>query len=102
MGAGLSAAIMNPLQGEMIKAWRCYNLLSGRDENCTDYINWSTVEGERLTNMVVSTGSTTAITGSSAGGNAGGATGGNPPVRGGSEQRSASEGETSPTLKPRT
>ena len=97
MGAGLSAAIMNPLQGEMIKAWRCYNLLSGRDENCTDYINWSTVEGERLTNMVVSTGSTTAITGSSAGGNAGGATGGNPPVRGGSEQRSASEGETSPT-----
>ena len=104
MGAGLSAAIMNPLQGEMIKAWRCYNLLSGRDENCTDYINWSTVEGERLTNMVVSTGSTTAITGSttaitgsSASGNAGGATGGNPPVRGGSEQRSASEGETSPT-----
>ena len=104
MGAGLSAAIMNPLQGEMIKAWRCYNLLSGRDENCTDYINWSTVEGERLTNMVVSTGSTTAITGSttaitgsSAGGNAGGATGGNPPVRGGSEQRSASEGETSPS-----
>ena len=104
MGAGLSAAIMNPLQGEMIKAWRCYNLLSGRDENCTDYINWSTVEGERLANMVVSTGSTTAITGSttaitgsSTSGNAGGATGGNPPVRGGSEQRSASEGETSPT-----
>lgn len=48
MGAGLSAAIMNPLQGEMIKAWSCYNLLSGRDENCTDYINWSTVEGARL------------------------------------------------------
>ena len=48
MGAGLSAAIMNPLQGEMIKAWKCYNLLSGKDENCTDYINWSTVEGARL------------------------------------------------------
>ena len=48
MGAGLSAAIMNPLQGEMIKAWKCYNLLSGRDENCTDYIEWSTVEGTRL------------------------------------------------------
>ncbi|MBQ2479912.1 MAG: dihydropteroate synthase, partial [Treponema sp.] len=59
MGAGLSAAIMNPLQGEMIKAWKCYNLLSGKDENCTDYIQWSTVEGERLANMVVSTGSTT-------------------------------------------
>ena len=48
MGAGLSAAIMNPLQGEMIKAWRCYNLLSGRDENCADYIEWSTEEGARL------------------------------------------------------
>ena len=59
MGAGLSAAIMNPLQGEMIKAWKCYNLLSGRDENCSDYIEWSTVEGERLASMVVSTGSTT-------------------------------------------
>ncbi len=89
MGAGLSAAIMNPLQGEMIKAWRCYNLLSGRDENCTDYINWSTIEAERLANMVVSTGSTT-------GGNAGGAAGGTP-ARGGSTQRSAGEGEASPT-----
>ena len=48
MGAGLSAAIMNPLQGEMIKAWRCYNLLSGRDENCADYIEWSTKESKRL------------------------------------------------------
>ena len=75
MGAGLSAAIMNPLQGEMIKAWRCYNLLSGRDENCTDYIEWSGKESERLASMP-----------------AGGVTGGNPPVGGGSEQRSASEG----------
>ncbi|MCR4733872.1 MAG: homocysteine S-methyltransferase family protein [Treponema sp.] len=46
MGAGLSAAIMNPLQGEMIKAWRCYNLLSGKDQNCTDYIDWATKVGE--------------------------------------------------------
>ena len=89
MGAGLSAAIMNPLQGEMIKAWKCYNLLSGKDENCTDYIEWSGKESERLASMVVSTGSTT-------GGNTGGVTGGTP-VRGGSEQRSASEGEASPT-----
>ncbi len=84
MGAGLSAAIMNPLQGEMIKAWHCYNLLSGRDENCTDYIEWSTVEAERLAANAAAAA-------------AGGVTGGNPPVRGGSEQRSASEGETSPT-----
>ena len=88
MGAGLSAAIMNPLQGEMIKAWRCYNLLSGRDENCSDYIEWSGKESERLASMVVSTGSTT-------GGNAGGVAGVSP-AGGGSEQRSASEGETSP------
>ena len=83
MGAGLSAAIMNPLQGEMIKAWKCYNLLSGKDENCTDYINWSTVEAERLA-------ANTAV--AAAGGVAGGT-----PAGGGSEQRSASEGETSPT-----
>ena len=85
MGAGLSAAIMNPLQGEMIKAWRCYNLLSGRDENCTDYINWSTVEAERLAANAAA---------AAAGGVAGGT-----PAGGGSEQRSASEGEASPTSK---
>jgi 5-methyltetrahydrofolate--homocysteine methyltransferase len=89
MGAGLSAAIMNPLQGEMIKAWKCYNLLSGRDENCTDYIEWSGKESERLaaiaaTSAVVSTGSTT------------GGVAGVSPAGGGSEQQSASEGETSP------
>ena len=84
MGAGLSAAIMNPLQGEMIKAWRCYNLLSGRDENCTDYIEWSGKESERLASMVPA-----------AGGNAGGVAGATP-AGGGSEQRSASEGDTSP------
>jgi len=89
MGAGLSAAIMNPLQGEMIKAWRCYNLLSGRDENCTDYIEWSTVEGARLE-----------VLGSSQAGRCGAAI---EPRSGGSEQRSASEGDTSPSsLKPST
>ncbi len=83
MGAGLSAAIMNPLQGEMIKAWRCYNLLSGCDENCTDYIEWSGKESERLANLVPTAGTS--------GGDAGGT-----PAGGGSEQHSASEGETSP------
>lgn len=38
---GLSAAIMNPLQAEMIKAYKCFCLLKGMDENCTDYINWA-------------------------------------------------------------
>ena len=83
MGAGLSAAIMNPLQGEMIKAWRCYNLLSGRDENCTDYIEWSGKESERLANLVPAAGTAGGVAGVS-------------PAGGGSEQRSASEGETSP------
>ncbi len=85
MGAGLSAAIMNPLQSEMIKAWKCYNLLSGKDENCTDYINWSTVEAERLAANAAA---------AAAGGVAGGT-----PAGGGSEQRSASEGDASPTSK---
>ena len=85
MGAGLSAAIMNPLQGEMIKAWRCYNLLSGRDENCTDYIEWSSKVGESLplaSAPVVSTGSTT---GSSATPSNGGSTPVTPPENSGSQ-----------------
>jgi len=41
MNNGLSAAIMNPLQMEMIKAYRCYCLLAGKDDNCTDYIEWA-------------------------------------------------------------
>ena len=41
MTNGLSAAIMNPLQTEMIKAYKCFCLLNGKDENCTKYISWS-------------------------------------------------------------
>lgn len=38
---GLSAAIMNPLQFEMMKAYKTFCLLMGKDENCTDYIAWT-------------------------------------------------------------
>ncbi len=48
MNNGLSAAIMNPLQLEMIKAYKCYCLLSGKDDNCVDYINWASSVGESL------------------------------------------------------
>lgn len=41
MTNGLSAAIMNPLQTEMIKAYKCFCLLHGMDDNCTDYISWA-------------------------------------------------------------
>ena len=41
MTNGLSAAIMNPLQAEMIKAYKCFCLLNGKDENCTNYISWT-------------------------------------------------------------
>ena len=41
MTNGLSAAIMNPLQSEMIKAYKCFCLLKGLDENCTNYISWA-------------------------------------------------------------
>lgn len=45
MQNGLSSAIMNPLQTEMIKSYKTYNLLKGMDDNCTDYIEWaSTIE----------------------------------------------------------
>jgi len=41
MQNGLSAAIMNPLQTEMMKAYKTFNLLKGMDENCTNYIEWA-------------------------------------------------------------
>ena len=36
--SGLSAAIMNPHSVEMMKTYYTYRTLSGRDENCADYI----------------------------------------------------------------
>lgn len=38
LGNGLSAAIMNPYSLEMMKAYRAYLALSGKDENCAEYI----------------------------------------------------------------
>lgn len=48
MNNGLSAAIMNPLQLEMKKAWYTTSLLLGLDENCAGYIEWINNEGGRL------------------------------------------------------
>ena len=38
---GLSAAIMNPLSPEMMKAYHAYRVLKGLDENCSDYIDFA-------------------------------------------------------------
>lgn len=38
MENGLSAAIMNPNSGEMMKSYYSFRALHGLDENCTDYI----------------------------------------------------------------
>ena len=38
MGAGLSAAIINPLSAEMMAAWRAYRALTGRDRSCENWI----------------------------------------------------------------
>lgn len=38
---GLSAAIVNPNSEELMKAYYTYNLLSGKDENCSDFIAFS-------------------------------------------------------------
>ena len=48
MQNGLSAAIMNPLQLEMKKAWYTTSLLLGLDENCANYIEWINNEGGGL------------------------------------------------------
>ena len=48
MQNGLSAAIMNPLQLEMKKAWYTTSLLLGLDENCANYIEWINTVGGSL------------------------------------------------------
>ena len=41
MGKGLSAAIMNPYSLEMMKAYKAFCALDGKDTNCADYINFA-------------------------------------------------------------
>lgn len=40
--SGLSAAILNPKSVEMVKAYRAYMALMGLDENCQEYISFTT------------------------------------------------------------
>ena len=41
MQNGLDCAIINPFSVEMMKAWYCFNALTDKDENCTDYIEFA-------------------------------------------------------------
>lgn len=41
MQSGLDCAIINPFSAEMMKAWHCFTALTGKDENCTDYIEFA-------------------------------------------------------------
>lgn len=41
MQNGLDCAIINPFSVEMMKAWHCFMALTGKDENCTDYIEFA-------------------------------------------------------------
>ena len=61
MQNGLSAAIMNPSAKEMIKAYKCFNTLSGLDNQCLEYIDFaSSYEKEVAQNAVkVSNAATT-------------------------------------------
>lgn len=47
MHNGLGAAIMNPLEHEMMKAWHCYVLLNAQDKDCLGYIDFSTKYDEK-------------------------------------------------------
>ncbi len=38
---GLDCAIINPFSLEMMKAWYCFNALTGKDANCSDYIGFA-------------------------------------------------------------
>lgn len=48
LGAGLSAAIMNPYSAEMMKTYHTYRALSGFDDNCADYIAFSETVAESV------------------------------------------------------
>ncbi|MBE6961060.1 MAG: homocysteine methyltransferase [Ruminococcaceae bacterium] len=39
--SGLSAAIMNPHSGDMLRTWYAFRTLHGLDENCADYISFA-------------------------------------------------------------
>ncbi|MBQ3007186.1 MAG: homocysteine S-methyltransferase family protein [Clostridia bacterium] len=41
MQCGLDCAIINPFSDEMMKAWHCFMALTGRDENCSCYIEYA-------------------------------------------------------------
>lgn len=47
MHNGLGAAIMNPLSIEMMKAWKCFCLLSGKDKDCLKYIEFAQTFDEK-------------------------------------------------------
>lgn len=53
---GLSAAIMNPYSGAMMKTYYAYRALHGLDENCTDYIEFITNFKEETTAAVYKSG----------------------------------------------
>jgi 5-methyltetrahydrofolate--homocysteine methyltransferase len=57
LNCGLSAAIMNPNSQEMIKTYRAYMALSGKDKNCTQYIEYAT---QVTAGQIVQVGTTTA------------------------------------------
>lgn len=53
---GLDCAIINPFSLEMMKAWHCFNALTGKDTNCTDYIEFA--EGLEPSHTAAPTAST--------------------------------------------
>ena len=57
MQCGLDCAIINPFSDEMMKAWHCFMALSGKDENCSDYIEFA----DKLSPTKIQTASATDI-----------------------------------------
>ena len=53
---GLSAAIMNPYSDEMMKAYYAFKALSGKDDNCTEYIDFASNLSESVSAPVSSEG----------------------------------------------
>ncbi len=55
LSTGLDAAIMNPFSFEMMKAYKCFLTLKGKDENCLGYIKFAADAPDSLMSSVGNT-----------------------------------------------
>ena len=53
LASGLDAVIMNPYSEEMMKAYYTFNALTGRDNACSEYIEFATLSDDKKDNVEI-------------------------------------------------